>query len=83
MEIRKLGIDSQDNCKHEFKLLASNEKTMDGFYKEVSDYKPNEFYNVYICNKCSRIVTVDYTKNDISPVIDFESEYKIEKTRKR
>ena len=83
MEIRNLGIDRQDNCDHEFKLLTSNEKTLDGYYKEKSDYKPGEFYNIYICNKCSRIVTVDYTKNDIGPVIDFESEYKVEKTRKR
>lgn len=83
MEIRKLGIDKQDNCNHEFKLLTRNEKTLDGFYKEASDYKPGEFYNIYICNKCSRIVTVDYTKDDISPVIEFESEYKVKKTRKR
>lgn len=83
MEIEKTGNPNQDNCNHEFELLRSNEKSLDGFYKNKDDYEPGELYNTYICQKCSKIITIDYTKDNISPVIEFENENKIVKAKRR
>lgn len=84
MEIRKTGNPIQDNCSHEFEIFVEgNEKTCDGFYKENSDYKPGQLYNMYICKKCSRIVTVSYTKENDNPVLEFAQEYPVAKKRTR
>lgn len=85
MEIRKLGLEKYDNCNHEFEILSEpdKEKSIDGYYKDPADYKPGEFYKIYICRKCKRIVTVDYNIKDISPVEEFETQYKVLKRAKK
>ena len=84
MEIRKTGCEKKDTCTHEFEILCDRVlKTKDGFYKEVSDYKLGQYFNIYICKKCSRIVTVDYDQYDDSPVYEFEEEYKVVRQRVR
>ena len=84
MEIKKTGNFEQDNCNHIFTPIGVNtEKTLDGFYKNEEDYKEGEMFNMYICTKCSIIVTVDFNIEDDSPVKEFEQEFKVVKTRKR
>lgn len=84
MEIKKTGNFKQDNCNHMFRPISTNvEKTPEGFYKYEEDYKEGEMFNMYICDKCSRIVTVDFNIEDDSPVKEFEQEFKVIKTRKR
>ena len=84
MKIKKTGCSEQDNCNHIFRPISINtEKTLEGFCKYEEDYKEGEMFNVYICDKCSRIVTVDFNIEDDSPVKEFEQEFKVVKTRKR
>lgn len=83
MKIRKVGIAEQDDCIHEFVPLGITEKkTFGGFYKEKKDEKQGEMYKLFICEKCSRIVSIDFHIGDNKPLEEFKKEY-IVKERKR
>lgn len=79
--MRKVGcFTEQDVCSHEFvELGEETPKTFDGFYKELKDYKYGEMFKLYICRKCSKIVSVDFNVKDRSPVLEFERSHKVRK----
>ena len=70
-------LENQKKCNHEFQLLASAKKTIEGYYKDPRDYKKGERFNMYMCRKCSVISSVHYNENDITPVLEFEEKHTI------
>ena len=70
-------LEKQRKCNHEFKKIAANEKTIEGYYNDPNDDKEGECYNMYYCIKCSLILSVDYNIDDLTPVEEFEKKYKI------
>ena len=84
MKLKRTGNPPQDDCIHIFEPISINSpKTRLGFYKDALDFKKGEMYNIYMCTKCSRIVTVDFNEKDESPVKEFENEFEVAKTRIR
>ncbi len=70
----------QDVCSHEFiELCEDTPKTYDGYYLNVRKYEYGEMYKLYICKKCSKIVSVDFNIKDRSPVVEFEKNNKVRK----
>ena len=75
---RDICLTEQDLCDHEFEYLCGPvKKTKEGYYKDEKDYEEGMYFTMYACIKCSKLVSVDFSKDDITPMIEFEEKNRI------